>query len=743
MHWIVLAQLWLWVIVLATAGRALSRLLPARVRPFAAGHLSLGLGLAGYVVLATAVGWLAGTRTAIALPVTLGITALLLWREGDWRKLRLHLGWQMCAITLISGGVLVTLYQFEAYNIYNDAFTYLVHGQWLQEHRFAGTQALDALHPAYTQVAIYQAGGYRMGGSFFLGWAQAVSLREWSYETYPAVITIFVAAGAQAIGGLVRSFVGPRGNFAPAWSVVAGTSIGGFTFGAVTGFLPQMAGLALATSLFALLPRFRFGAAQSSSALGGAAFVGSLLLGATVLAYHEISPFVIAPLGLWLLAQFALRPTARGEILRFGVLSLVWSAVLLGAEAVRLAPALTRQSHAVVGWPVPWSVLDIVRHAVGLHSGSGDGDVSLVPPSAALAILAVMAAGILMLAHRRLRRTDTLLALLAPLSFVALCTAGILYFRYGVPSPWAQGVGQTWNQFKLSNWVSPVLFALVAAGLSLLLPRRGGAMLQVAAAGLFIAGNLFAHHRLSHSRIVEMQRLTGLTSDMFRPYLQLRALAVAGENSGTTYLDLGGDAHKSRQTLAYFLHDVPVASDWSDDGYVYATLPKGDARNSFAAAKWWVHRISPGAPPPDLRCGTLAFAPIPDFSAEQNAISGGHGVEYDASGWWVWTPDQVSVRFRLHNPSQHRMRLSFTYVSATEARKLTVRRLGPNPSSIDSFTMDAGWQTHATPAFETTEASVEFEFTSPGTTTPIAATDPRQVAFLVKNVRLEPVPKGK
>ena len=57
-------------------------------------------------------------------------------------------------------------------------------------------------------------------------------------------------------------------------------------------------------------------------------------------------------------------------------------------------------------------------------------------------------------------------ALLPCISFILVSGAFFLYYRYGSPSPWPTGTGQSWNQFKIANWVSA--FSMVLVGLSVL-----------------------------------------------------------------------------------------------------------------------------------------------------------------------------------------------------------------------------------------------------------------------------------
>jgi hypothetical protein len=75
-------------------------------------------------------------------------------------------------VIVVTIPVLAPAIRFNSFNSFNDTFTYLVHGQWLQEHAFKELARGSGFFPAETQVVLYQNAGHRMGASFFLGFVQ-------------------------------------------------------------------------------------------------------------------------------------------------------------------------------------------------------------------------------------------------------------------------------------------------------------------------------------------------------------------------------------------------------------------------------------------------------------------------------------------------------------------------------------------------------------------------------------------
>lgn len=727
--------------MLTLTGRQLARLLPGRYRPFALFFLSPIIGLAVYVLIATIMGWIVGTRSGIVVPITAGIAFISWWRERHQKGLGSHVV-VVCGVSAtVTIGLLMTIWSIGGYNVFNDTFTYLAHAQWLQSHSFRHYASPTIYEPAFTQIAIYQALGFRMGASFFFGWVQAASPFDWSIHVYPAVVAIALACGSLAIGGLVYALVGRR-MLSLGWGVAVGSGISGFTFGGFAGFLPQLFGLSLTAGFLTLLIRYRpRDASWRSLALGLLPL--SILFAAVGLAYSELLPLLTLSTCAWFIAILLFDRSKLHIALLAGAIFASEVLLLLNGECFRIFHALSVQKGAIVGWPISWSILDFAAHSAGMRSGSSDGDQWLLPASVAIAVLYIAVAVASWSIIRECKRhRELLLRWTAPLAYIFVCIAGFMYFRFGVAAPWPTGVGQTWNQFKLSNWISPVLLATIGAGILGSTRRHGALPGIIIAVGLAL--NFHTHYRLTSERISETIRLSGRSTDPFKTFMDMRQLAMTAEPAGAIYLDLGGSEHKSRQLTAYFLQGYKVTADWSEDGYIYPFLPDGWRRLEPNDSKWWIHRAGhiDGTPAgTKFRSGSLVFGPTPEFLASREAVAGGHGVESDESGWWTWAPENVHVNFRIHGKLPAQIRLKFTCLMAVSPRTLTLTlRHGKSIISSQQITLGEGWQNYVSEPFQIDGPELEIEIRSAGHAIPISTTDSRPVTFLAKNVRLELAP---
>jgi hypothetical protein len=672
----------------------------------------------------------------ISIPTTVLVTGIALLRPGNNRPQGLLLGGVLLAGAIISWPLFLPIFQYGGFNVYNDTFTYLVHGQWLQTHAFSLAAKPAPFSPVYSQVALYQGLGLRMGASFFLGWVQAASPFMWSVDVYPATVALAVTAGALAIAGLGHTLCAGRRIVAWLWSLAAGTALSGFSFGAFNGFLPQSFGLAFLPAVLCATSQFRPGDRMQASVSKLVPL--ALLVAALGFAYSELLPFAAASLAGWYILQLALRSERRNWCVA-GIGFIVLLILLWNAELFRIARALASQSHAVVGWPVPWSPVEFALHAAGLRSGSGDGDANLFGNLIAMVALSALYVGLFVLPlarfHRRLGANGAALIL-----FLALGIGAALYFRYGTPSPWTHGKGQTWSQFKLSNWLSPVVLGCIGAGW-LALARWTGHRVTVVVLIAVIAANLTANHRLTSARMTETRRLTGRSENPFQTYLDMRAAAVASKTKAPVFLDLPGADHKSRQIAAYFLQDLPVAADWSDDGYIFPWLPPGAAKQQPQDSHWWIRRAGSDEPlsskSPGSRSGSLEFALVPEFAVSVASVTGGHGVETDPSGWWSWTPARLHVRLQVTTKLPRQVRLVFQYLAMAPPRTLEIAWGAGAAQYHETEELGTGWRKYTSPPFALKAPEIDVDLASSQAPQPIGTGDVRLASFLIKNLGVE------
>ncbi len=584
--------------------------LPFRQRPIARRFFSPLIGLALLVCPATLLGWFGGGfHWWICLPLTLGLVA-----AGPWRRIVTAPGAVRHGLTLAAFCVLASfpflgqLVVCKAFDPFNDAFFYLVQGQWLQGHGFAEPVHPDGFHPAWAQVSTFQETRLRMGPSFLLGWWQAAGGLPWSYQVYPLLSALMLVAGGLAVGGAVLT--ARPGWRRAAWlaALIAAASRNGFGTAPNSGFLPQVCGLAFAAGTLGL----RGLEMQSPSMVvpGSvlerlrAGFPLALLAAAVVFCYPEVFPFMATA---WV-ASHVLHPALPRRrtdwSLRF---ARVWPTaalvlVLVNFEWFRFWQALQIQAHVLSGFPVAWHPWEFAAHAVGLRA----------PPATTthwlwnarwffLLAMLPFAAGFISLVRSRegtaRRLSPRPQTLLSAALMVACLAAAFLWFRYGVANPWPQGegihppgIGQSWSEFKLSEWASLAAVALTIAGFLILAGRR-----RLASTGLLllwgVAELAWSAGGLTHPTRAFRAAL-GVNTDPFATLLTLRQVLASVPKDDVVYLDFQGDDFKSRKIRelpVYFLSDRRLAGDWTaDSGLLWNLLPENERNMPITRAGWMV-----------------------------------------------------------------------------------------------------------------------------------------------------------
>ncbi len=313
--------LMLLVAVTTLVGRQLVSPLPFRLRPRAKLYLAPALGLALLVIVASVVGRFIGFATVPgAVTAVTAIAGLLaLWREHDRIQAITH-ALLVATVSLVAGSaILMSVLRFGGYDSFTDAFTYLVHGNWLQHHGFIDFIPRDQVEPYSTQVYLYQVRGFRMGASYALGWVQAAADMEWSYLAYPVTLSLAATAFSFAVLFAASLFCRVRRVDGYLLACLPALSPGAMTFSMIKGFLPQSFGLTMALAFMSLAGGLIGEFASRPRVVPRKVFWGiSTILGglfaATLACYSEISPFVGAATFIAVSIVIVMNPRSRGEI---------------------------------------------------------------------------------------------------------------------------------------------------------------------------------------------------------------------------------------------------------------------------------------------------------------------------------------------------------------------------------------------------------------------------------------------
>jgi hypothetical protein len=499
-------------------------------------------------------------------------------------------------IALLGAAIaLLPVARFNAFNPYNDTFTYISISDHLQTHAFSVPADPEPYFPFLSQTRLYQEKGLRMGAVFLLALAQSLAFGRRAIDLYPALAAWGVALNVLAVFLLCRwsALLSRRLAFAAAW--LAAVVPNPFHYAASNGFLPQLLGTAFFALGLAWLARLARGGRRP------AAFGLALALAALSSAYSELSLpmlFIILPVFVTHLAGRArLSARLRGWG-RAGLLTLLFTHI----ELVRMWSALPEQIAAKVGRHIPYSPLEFLGNALGANPGPWTTETVhflwRYPPrmlNGAAALLGVLAlTGLVALLRRRAGRGSYFWAL-------AFLAALFGWFALAVKNPFLPGLtGQSWSEFKITQWSYPLLLPLLMAGTTRL-PRP-----RVALAALLLLLTPFAlkiHSRISHIATFNALQWTGtgnpgapFANHPFAAYAALADEVNRRQPEGIVELRFSPERPQHRQLVVYYLAPRRLVGDWREDGYLNVALSP-QYRNLTLAEP---HLILRDAPVPEL-----------------------------------------------------------------------------------------------------------------------------------------------
>ena len=737
-------------------GRYLALLLPSRLRPTARFYLAPALGLAFLTVAASLVGrWLPLGNGFVAAKLTL-VPLVWAWLHEPFKRRALAHALSNGLFALAAGvTILVPLLVYGAFNAHNDAFTYLAHSSWLQDHAFSETIAPSPVTPLTTQIAMYQHFGFRMGGSFLLALLQSAFGLQWAYFAYPAIIIGAVFSTCLSLGFPIARNLGRFGRSVrllllcfPAFG------FGGLGFAADYGFLPQTLGMTFACSLLFLLgPIVKWQTSHERLCMAAslkAGMLSALLLSAMTFAYSEFVPFV----GLALVIVALLTMVQTGKLLPlivYGLVVFLFSLILLNVEILRSYSALKLQSGAVVGTPIDWTLLGFVAHALGVHGGAWD-TFQWTTPSAnwgsyAGGSVSVLILGVLLgISAPKMLGAARTAALLPVTTMLVILSIGLLYFRYGVASPFPVGVGQSWSQFKLADWAHPFLSVFLLLALLLSLSRldvRAGKVVTVAA----VIG-LIGAAALAVERVRPVAKSYGNVRDVAQFYLDFReAVLTSCAPEAPVYLALADRDLKFRRMALLYLPDNQIFSDWEGDDSIPAWLPEDQRRMKLAAGQCIVERRSSeqvvrnGLDVGPFTVGLM----VEEGGIRVGSVEGAHAQEANGEDWWRWIEREAIFELQplLVPDNAHRTRVTFTYETrgpqtitlgleaggqhdARHLASVTIKSSGTAPAVFDQL-------------LDVRPSDIRrLRVTTDGVASPLQAPDPRSAAWRIQNLRLEP-----
>ncbi len=167
---------------MSIVGRGLCQILPYQIRPIGRLFFSPLLGLAIFVILATIHGWFFPFHQGWCVLELLIAVALSLYFIPQKWKLLPYFSIVLPVALIASLNVFFPIFRFNAFNPFNDAFTYLVHSQWLQQHPFSEPAVSSGYFPALSQVTLYQGAAHRTRRHRY---SRPKSKHFWRWRAFP------------------------------------------------------------------------------------------------------------------------------------------------------------------------------------------------------------------------------------------------------------------------------------------------------------------------------------------------------------------------------------------------------------------------------------------------------------------------------------------------------------------------------------------------------------------------------
>lgn len=708
------------------------------------------IGLSTFVFVSVFLGWLpSGFKSEVCLGLFSGAAFILFYYEKEKKAFGLQCI-QLALFSLIGAwGIWIMLISYAAYNPFNDTFTYLVHGQWLQNQGFGTDTIATGDHPWTTQIAIYQKLNLRMGSSFLLGFIQSLFSQDWSYQVYPSFVCFGLITAAWTFAGAISFFSNIKQWKCLLLGLCFALSYNGVVFGAFSGFPPQLYGITLGMPGLLLLG-IVFKQDKIDFRLIG--FVGALLA-SSIYCYSEIAPFLAMSCAIFCLWNISFCNSNQRKANFYKTLAtFAFVVIFLNFEIARTVRALLHQSGAVVGWPVPWDIPKFFMHCIGLQSGSGDGDFKLYGldelhwPVLILS-LAFSTLGLYRIFNSESRKEGWGLCI-----YLFTLALFFIYFRYYSSNPWDSGIGQTWNQYKLSQWMSWGLSLFFYTGIARAIQySRTTSYIAYAVVIAISTLSIISQHGMADSRTQAIRNATNSNYSSFSVYEELRSDVLNNlKPQDSMYLNLQGDHLKSKQIISYFLNDIKLSSNWLDDVYIFPHLPEVNRNTSWKKANYILSPISSYSSENEqsdivFRRGIWELSVPPKFIASIRCIDGGYNKEMDESGWWVWTNRSLEFEISVEsidNPIELPLvALNFTYLAAIKACSVGVIVTDSNTNEVllrDDIVMNE-WGTYSslTNFNMAKHKSLAIKVFSDDKTVTLE-NDERSLLFLIKNLEFIP-----
>ena len=213
-------------------------------------------GAAGIILLSSYLNYAgAGMRTAAPLIFILGLVFSAGTHIFKVRRSPSRVDWSAAIFSNILGmlaamAALTSVVLYNAWNPYNDSFTYVSIADYLLQKSFFTPADPGAYQPVLTQILLYQRFGLRMGSNFLLSFFTALFGLEYSFDVYLPTVALGLWLALPGFWFFCR-----RGLFLSFPAVRLAALFYALNFSvpvanALSGFMPQTWGMVFAYRCF-------------------------------------------------------------------------------------------------------------------------------------------------------------------------------------------------------------------------------------------------------------------------------------------------------------------------------------------------------------------------------------------------------------------------------------------------------------------------------------------------------------
>ncbi len=674
-------------------------------------------GAGGIILLSSFLSYAGlGMRTGAPLIVVIGVGLSAAVCIFNWETKRSLSGWSAAIYVNILGFIsglaaLASLLLYNAWDPYNDTFTYVSIADYLLDKSFFTPADPGAYHPVLTQMLLYQRFGLRMGSNFLLSFFAGIFGFEYSFDAYMPTLALGLWLAIPGFWFFCRRYLFlsiPAGSIAAVfYSLNFSIPIANALF----GFMPQTWGMVFFLPALSLFTRSTTHL-ERSRMLASAGLMGSLLL----LTYTEILPFAFSAIFF----SFFYRIGFGKLRLKDALISLIFPIpviiLLAPVSAWKFPTAMITQISAVVGWDMKFGISDYLAMMAGFRSflqGKASPILFLVSILTALAVLYAFFFG-----PARNRRQ------VVPMSLIFLMV--LAYFSLFVKNPWNPDErGQPWSTYKTGTYLFFLFASMYGLGIYMLWRKRRlfrvGATILIAIY-IFLFPNITL--KVARSNATAMRKFTGVIQNPVAEYKRIRQLFSDLPTETPINLLFSPEALRHRQITAYFLRR-PVIASWMDDPYIsHWLLPQYRSLQI------------------DFSFPILAYEPLNPKRSFANLVRDPDLVIFMGSGWhvwehyennrWRWLEKEGEFLIFLRKESRIRLQGEIAIVGAPQR---TIRiRLQDRPDFLMQLSMKESQFTPFSPIELDLPSGVSKIFLSADGPVSHMGKDPRNVRLGIRNL---------